>query len=975
MKPDDSSGADQTAGDAPDLGDMTAADPNRLSTAASGDGNRSGGPVPSGLHQAFRSSRYRPRHLLACGGLGEIYVADDVELGRSVALKRIRDGRGTLPADLFRFRREAEITGRLEHPGVVPIYGLGNDGSGRPFYAMRFIEGETLADAIVAYHHVETSRTEPDKSGLALRQLLNRFTAACQAVAYAHSRGVVHRDIKPANIMLGRFGETLVVDWGLAKPAGEPAAAEFSAAPIERIDPGSLGTSDDSAPTEAGSVLGTPSFMSPEQATGQWVSVGPASDIFSLGATLYMLLTGRPPYKGDLALEDAMLARYLSPRRHKSDVAPELEAIVLKAMARRPEDRYASAQELSLDIDRWLGLEPVSVYREPWSKRAARWVRRHRTLVTAVGAALAVAVIGLAIGSIFLNSARRSELAAKQQAEALAVDVAHQRDDAQAKFRLARRAVDDMLTAVSEKLRSTQDVPAVRQQLLQQALDFYQQFLQERSDDPEVRFETAEAYYRAASIHEMLGEHLRAESEYRRALSMLQALQADRPTDERIVLELAGVQNDLAWIVAKLGRMPDAEADYLASIEALRKIAADSANVVTARDKLARSQQNLANLYETTGRRADAERLMRSALAARKSLAAENPKNEAFQRGLASAHVALGGMLSYSDSLAEAESSYQSAVGIWRALIRGAPEDIQFRDGLARSLQDLGTLLANTSRLSEAQATFNEVLELRQKLVDQFPTVPEWRLTLGRVAQTMAWVQGRLGNLADAEATLRRGVVAWEKLGVEYPEVPSYTYNLGHIYNELGLILNNQHRNDDALGYYRRARGLLEKLVERHPAIPDYRQTLSVSDNDIGLIDQEEGRLAEAAANYAKALELREKLVRDFPGRLDFVDDLGGVRCNLGNLDRARDKPAESLAHYDRAIEALGGNLARDPRRTTTRVFLSYSHWGRARALVTLKRFADSLPDWNQAYETAPPDTKAAIHLGRAWAEFQAKKN
>ena len=397
--------------------------------------------IGTDLADAFRDARYRPRYLHAHGGLGEVYVADDTELGRAVALKRIRDGRGLHAEDELRFRREAEITGRLEHPGVVPIYGLGSDASGRPFYAMRFIDGQTLADAIDAFHRAEKPERDEGERALALRHLLTRFVAACQAVAFAHSRGIIHRDIKPANIMLGQFGETLVVDWGLAKAAAATSEAKASAIP-RNGQPNSVGPETWAAPdaaartdgsrdsaTEAGVILGTPAFMSPEQATGQWDAVGPASDIFSLGASLYQLLTGRPPYRGELTLEDAIHARYLWPRRHKADIPPELEAIVLKAMARPPKDRYPSAQALAADIDKWLGQEPVSVYREPWSKRVGRWMRdTERSSPRSAWRSLSPSWswASARFGSTRHAAAKRPP----RTSAALAIEVAQQRDDA-----------------------------------------------------------------------------------------------------------------------------------------------------------------------------------------------------------------------------------------------------------------------------------------------------------------------------------------------------------------------------------------------------------------------------------------------------------------------------------------------------------------------------------------------------------------
>ena len=270
-----------------------------------------------------RYGRFALQRLHAKGGLGEVHVAVDEELGRCVALKRIQDGHCFDPIARRRFLYEAAITARLEHPGIVPIYGLIQDEQGQPCYAMRFIAGESLGEAIRRFHgepgasatgggrgHSPAANApgSPKFESLAFRQLLQRFISVCQTVAYAHSKQVIHRDLKPANVMLGPFGETLVVDWGLAReftlaPGSTGKSSAGAAALLSTVNFAPSASEDDLLRTQAGEILGTPGYMSPEQASGRWNIVGPWSDIYGLGATLYDLLTGRQAVSGQDRLE------------------------------------------------------------------------------------------------------------------------------------------------------------------------------------------------------------------------------------------------------------------------------------------------------------------------------------------------------------------------------------------------------------------------------------------------------------------------------------------------------------------------------------------------------------------------------------------------------------------------------------------------------------------------------------------------
>jgi WD40 repeat protein len=359
------------------------------------------------------TSRYRVAHRHARGGLGEILVARDEVLHRDVALKVLQPGRAQDRDSRSRFLREAHLTGQLEHPGVVPVYGLGQLGDGSPVYTMRLIRGDTFLEAAQRFHAAVPSGRSPAWRGQGFRQLLQRFLSVCDTIAYAHSRGILHRDLKPSNILLGEYGETLVVDWGLAKavaPVAEAEADSAAAAP---------GPAASEGETQDGAVVGTPAYMPPEQAVGDWARVGTASDIYGLGATLYLLLTGQAPFQ-DLQLRDVLdkvrRGDFPPPRQVNRHVPPALEAVCLKAMARRPEDRYPAARALAGDLERWLADEPVGAWPEPVAVRCRRWLVRHPTLVTA-GAMLLVAAGLLAGVTAVLMSARDREHLQREVAE------------------------------------------------------------------------------------------------------------------------------------------------------------------------------------------------------------------------------------------------------------------------------------------------------------------------------------------------------------------------------------------------------------------------------------------------------------------------------------------------------------------------------------------------------------------------------
>jgi eukaryotic-like serine/threonine-protein kinase len=313
------------------------------------------------------ATKYRVSSELARGGMGTVYLAEDTELNRQVAIKVLNSPEVT--SDLReRMIREAQIIARLEHPGIVPVHDVGVLPDGRVFYAMKYVRGRRLDE-----YAAETD---------SIRDRLRKFQAACDAVAFAHAHGVIHRDLKPQNIMIGSFGEVLVLDWGVAKilRQREPVAASEADTLMlpghcsnHRPDDAIDNTSD-------GTIIGTRHYMSPEQARGEIDRLDERADVYSLGAVLYFLLTNQSPTSA-------------RPRAANPKVSKPAEAICLKAMSPESNARYATAAELSRDVGRLLDAEPVVAYRESVFEKAGRWAGKNRFLILLVLAYLAMRII------------------------------------------------------------------------------------------------------------------------------------------------------------------------------------------------------------------------------------------------------------------------------------------------------------------------------------------------------------------------------------------------------------------------------------------------------------------------------------------------------------------------------------------------------------------------------------------------------
>ena len=548
---------------------------------------------------ASGGSRYRILRPIGRGGVGEVWLARDVELNRDVALKQLLAKHRDKDDFRRRFLREVKATAALEHPGIIPVYDIGQHPDGTLFQVMRYFGEENFHSLIRDYHRDHPSTVDD----AAFRGLLGHFIAACRAIAYVHARDVVHLDLKPANVVTGEFGETQVIDWGMAWIRGQALwerVAEESGALSGGASGGdsgqSGGASDAVKPggsrpvpdmTRPVGFRGTPAYAAPEQHRGRWDAIGPRTDVYGLGATLFFLLADKAPFavQSDSFHTD-VLAGHLQ-AEPKPWVPRALVAIARKAMAVDPANRYASAAELADDVDRFLADEPVTAFPDPWQTRLWRQVKRHRTAVSTAAALLLTSAVALGIGYVAVSEqrdiARKAEKEAVDQreraveAERVAVEERDRAKDAEAEaHRQAELARDNAAATrgvIAGFIDSVADdewakVPGtaeLRLDAVKKVLDEYPKLIEQQPDDPDLRYDAALLDRSCANLYRVLGKLPEAKPLYDRSRERLDALVASHPTDGRYLLRRAELLADIGEMQLRTGGPETARATYRAA--------------------------------------------------------------------------------------------------------------------------------------------------------------------------------------------------------------------------------------------------------------------------------------------------------------------------------------------------------------------------------------------------------------------------
>ena len=726
------------------------------------------------------NSRFQVLRPHAKGGLGEVFVAVDKELHREVALKEIRSGHANQKSSRDRFLLEAEVTGGLEHPGIVPVYGLGQYKDGRPFYAMRFIRGDSLRVLIDRFHGADSQRKRnrltPDFESAEFRKLLRSFVDVCYAVQYAHARGVLHRDLKPDNIMIGRYGETLIVDWGLAKlrqsiPSGQQGDSEPTLLPNSGCD---------SVPTQLGSALGTPAYMPPEQALGRLEDLGPACDIYSIGATLYHLLAGQPPFTqpGLAELLDCVKRGDFKPPRFVVTRVPlPLDAICQKAMSTDPKQRYSSPVELADEVERFLADEPVDAYPEPLRDRARRWLKKHRTIAATTAAVVLLTTIGLA-GLSAVVSRNNSKLAAMNESLLLAEQAATRaKDSAETNAELALlhgELTFETLAAVVDDIQGgLEDLPGageVRRRLLRTSLQRLDRIVSTnlepgKADKQRViaLFKMGDVILRFGAENADPGDPAYGESEelqqsavglarkfYNRAHRIALDLVDADPSNLEAQRNLATSYSKLGTVQLQAGKHEEAMKFYEDQLTISGQILASNPGDPTALRHHYVSNHRLGKLRVSTQEHQDALEAFKNCSELADRLVNESPKDSDYRRLQFVAYDLVGDVYLQLGNTEKAIELYRKSLGLKKELLESDPDLYELQHDLFISNIKFGKghlLLGDTSH---ALAAFEQSVVLGKKLAEDDPNDFRAQRDLTFPLSKIADIHSASGNLQGA---------------------------------------------------------------------------------------------------------------------------------------------------------------------------------------------------------------------------------
>ncbi len=660
--------------------------------------------------------------------------------------------------------------------------------------------------------------------------------------------------------------------------------------------------------------------MSPEQAGGDLERLGPWSDVYSLGATLYTVLTGKPPVEGaDLGgmLAAVQKGEFAPPRKIEPSIARGLEAVCLKAVALKPEDRYSTPRALADDVEHWLADEPVTAYKEQRVERVARWLRQHRAWTFAAAATLVGISLAATIGVVVVDTARRQETVARKEAET--------------NFNMALKAVDDYLTSVSEntllKLQDSVDIRRLRQELLNSALKYYKGFVLERSHDPLVRRQLAHAFFRVGEITQEVDSPGQAIEAYHQAQAIWEPLVTAHPADNELRGHLA--QSYLA--VGKLQNHAD-NLDLDNATRSLMRARVILEPLAAANPLEPRFQSSLADCYAEVaavqarrGQSSENLVLLKKAKAIEQGLIDRYPEKHSYQKSLAEITNVLGYAYYRLGNNDEAIKSFREVENICRTVseqVTVGPKPLWLQNLLALAHFNIGSIHEEKREFSEALKSFEQSLSYRSTLADSHPSVTEFKRTLGLSCREIAIVQHRAHQDAEALKSIERSLDVLKVLVRAQPEQASYHSELGLSWNYLGVLYDESRKNTEALAAFEQAVAEQQLAVAKANEADEYRGFLANHLDNLGEANVDLGRVDQGLTFFSKSLQICRDLGAAHPQNRDYA--LWAVKSliRLGTIERHNGDSAAARDSFTDARTILERWSGTAPEDAALRVLL-----------------------------------------------------
>jgi tetratricopeptide (TPR) repeat protein len=780
---------------------------------------------------------------IARGGMGVVFEARQVSLNRPVALKMILAGQLADETDIRRFHTEAEAAANLDHPGIVPIYEVGRH-NGQHYFSMGFIEGQSLSQRLAG-------------GPLPAREAAELVRRVADAIQYAHERGVIHRDLKPANILLDQSGNPRVTDFGLAKKV-----------------------QSDSGLTGSGQIMGTPSYMPPEQAGGKRGEVGPPADVYALGATLYCLLSGRPPFQAASVMDTVLQVigdEPVAPRRLNPSVPRDLETVCLKCLEKDPARRYPTAAAFGEDLRRFLAGEPISARPVSRAERAWRWSRRNPLPAALIMLVVVLTTAGTAtITALWLRSeaerraavaagvraerARAEAIAASERAEKSRQEAVAAGKRAEANAATARRAVNDYLDRITTSPQLQRPgLSGLRRELLTRALSYYESFLRESAGNPELRVDAANAQNRAAMLLLELGETAKAVEAGKRAVALSEQLASDQPDQLAHRHLLASALNALGNALRTTRQSDEALAMYRRS-GAIREalVVAEPDNLVGATD-LAIARSNLAKTLGNVGRVQESEELLKRIRTELETLIRRVPNAPNARDELADTLHSLGNIAADRGQFDEAKSLYLQSLELREAIVRDHPDNWGALTHLARINNELGILHFHFKHPDEALRYYDKSRELRERLLAAEPASAELQEYLARSLENLGNLYNSLGKHATALPLLERcrdlraHLAAASSNNAEMQgALGGSLHNLAMSHEGLGHDAEAERLYKQAIDVQNRARSIQPEIVVFRVFLTNHLHSLSGVYLRTGKVDEAAKLATEAAGLWTK---------------------------------------------------------------------------------------------------------------------------